>query len=86
MDSNSPDLVGNTGANDPNSAWGSGLLQTAESAGSAVINALANQTPVTAPGSSAPGKSGAPSTFQKYLVPVLVVVGIIVAVMFLRRK
>jgi hypothetical protein len=86
-----PDLTANTGVNDANSVWGSDLLQTAESLGtSALNNALSNQTAVQAPGSSAPGQSGAPkssaSSWSKYLLPAGIVIALIVVVMFLRHK
>lgn len=64
------DLSGNTGVNDPNSLWGSGLLSTVEgytqdasglyTAASPLVTAISGQTPIKAPSSSAPGLSGTP--------------------------
>ena len=79
-DTNSPDLVGNTGVNDPWSVWGASLLQSAESLGSSALNtALTNQTPVKAPSSSAPGQSGAPAASSAASTK-WVFIGVIVAI------
>jgi hypothetical protein len=62
----SVDLVASTGANDPNSLWYSGLLQTAISTGTdlgktALQQALQTQTPVT-PTNSAGGHPASTTT------------------------